>query len=103
MSSEQPATSADRSRLTRSQQRVLLAIANGATLKSHRYLDGTKVYQLHALDGSAQSIERRTVEGLRDKGLIDSNKKFPAATYWLTVKGRQVAAALMEQKSDRIR
>lgn len=63
---------------------MLNAIAGGATLKAHRYLDGRKVYQLHALDGSTQPVRAATVAALVAAGLLDSNKKFPAATFWLT-------------------
>jgi hypothetical protein len=76
------------------QRRVLLAIATGSALKSQRYLDGTKLYQLHALDGSAATVSRATVNALERHGLIDSNKKFPAATYWLTETGQQIATDL---------
>lgn len=77
--------------LTAAEKRVLLAIARGWTLKSHRYLDGEKEYRLHPLDeGDVQPVAWETVDGLRERGLIDSNKKFPAATYLLTDKGREV-------------
>ena len=76
------------------QRRVLLAVVAGSALKSQRYLDGAKLYQLHALDGSATTIARATVEALERHGLIDSNKKFPAATYWLTEIGQQFASDL---------
>ena len=66
-------------------------MAGGWTLKSHRYLDGGKVYRLHPLDGPAATVRRATVELLQNHGLIDSNKKFPAATYWLTEKGQALA------------
>lgn len=79
-----------RSKLTVQQQFVLAALARGATLKAHRSLDGTKVHRLHPLAGGAvQTIDRVTVAGLHRMGLIESNKKFPAATYLLTDKGRQ--------------
>lgn len=77
--------------LTASEKRVMLAIAEGWTLKSHRYLDGRKEYRLHPLgEGEAESVAWETVEKLREQELIDSNKKFPAATYLLTDKGREV-------------
>ncbi len=78
-------------KLSPTQYKVLQAIVDGATLKSHRYLDGRKVYKLHALNGDSHTIRRTTVDCLRRKGLLDSNKKFPAATYLLTEKGKQVA------------
>jgi len=81
-------------RLSKTQTRVLLALADGCVLKSHRYLDGSKVYQLHPLDRPAETIRRTTVEHLFGHRLIDSNKKFPAATFWLTEKGKELAATL---------
>ena len=84
-------------KLTPEQKRLLLAISGGSFLKSHRYPDGEKLYQLHPLDGPAQAVDWGVVEALTEQGLIDSNKKFPAATYWLTDKGRAAVAALAEQ------
>ena len=60
---------------------------DGATLKVHRTLDGEKVHQLHPLDGEPETIRRDLVESLVALGLIQSNLKFPAATYVLTEKG----------------
>ena len=73
---------------------VLLALAAGQRLKSHRYLSGVKVFRLHPLDGPPRPIRRATVESLCNQDLTDSNKKFPAATYWLTEQGRHIVAAL---------
>ena len=74
------------------QRRILSLIAAGWTLKAHRYLDGRKVYQLHVLDGATQPVRVATVEALVSAGLLDSNKKFPAATFWLTDKARTFLA-----------
>jgi hypothetical protein len=74
--------------LTSAQVELLQAIADGLTLKSHRDLDGHKEYRLHTLDGRSVSVAWEDVETLQSVGLIDSNKKFPAATYWLTSSGR---------------
>lgn len=82
------------------QRRILCALINGWTLKVHRTLDGLKMYRLHPLDGEPETVHRASVEYLRDEGFIDSNKKFPAATYLLTEKGKQVASAL--SKSDNL-
>jgi predicted transcriptional regulator with HTH domain len=82
-------------------EQLLLAMAAGDTLNSQRDVDGGKVFQLHALDGNPRPIERRLVEALREQGLIDSNKKFPAATYWLTDKGRSLVSILKDQQTDR--
>ena len=77
--------------LRAAERKVLVAIAEGCTLKSHRYLDGRKEYRLHPLgEGEAESVAWKTVETLRNLNLIDSNKKFPAATYLLTDRGREV-------------
>ena len=82
------------------ERQILLAIAAGCTLKSHRSLDGEKVFRLHPLDTPAQDLEQTIVESLRRQGLIDSNKKFPAATYLLTEKGRQAVTGLGEDPDD---
>ena len=83
-------------KLSKTHKRVLLALAQGCSLKSHRYLDGSKVYQLHPVDRPVQTVRRTTVDALLEHRLIDSNKKFPAATCWLTEKGKALAAALEE-------
>ena len=74
--------------LTPAQAELLQAIANGLTLKSHRELEGHKEYRLHALDGQSTLVAWEDVAFLQSAGLIDSNKKFPSATYWLTDSGR---------------
>ena len=63
-------------------------MAQGSTLKSHRDLEGRKEYRLHTLAGQSTSVTWEDVEALQSAGLIDSNKKFPSATYWLTGSGR---------------
>ena len=74
--------------LTPAQVELLHAIANGLTLKSHRDLEGRKEYRLHALDGHSTLVPWDDVAALHSAGLIDSNQKFPSATYWLTEAGR---------------
>lgn len=76
------------------QAKILLALLAGSTLKSHRYLDGAKLFQLHPLAGPPEPVQKRTVDALQTHGLITSNQKFPAATYSLTEQGRAVAAKL---------
>jgi hypothetical protein len=83
-------------KLSAVQEAILLSRAQGDTLKSHRYLDGVKVYQLHRLDGSIAAVHRSTVEALSKRGLIGSNYKFPAATYWLTEQGQAAIAELAQ-------
>lgn len=78
------------------QRRLLLALAAGHTLKAHRDVDGGKVWRLHFLDGRPpERLDRRPVDGLVARGLLDSNKKFPAATFWLTAAGQAAARALV--------
>lgn len=75
---------------------LLQGLVNGCTLKSHRDLDGHKIYQLHPLVGPAQSISYHTVKQLQRRGFIAGNHKFPAATYLLTDKGKRVAETLTD-------
>ena len=70
--------------LTPAQRSLLQAMSDGATLKSHRDLDGQKFHLLHPLHGEPQRVPPALVESLRDLGMIQSNLKFPAATYVLT-------------------
>lgn len=86
--------------LTHSQRKLLLAMAGGHFLKSHRYLDGTKVFQLHSLDGQTRPIAQGDVMKLVDSGYVSSNQKFPAATFMLTDAGREAAAAIEAQSTD---
>ncbi len=74
--------------LTPAQSELLHAIATGLTLKSHRDLEGNKEYRLHTPAGQSTRVTWEVVESLQSDGLIDSNKKFPSATYWLTDAGR---------------
>lgn len=71
-------------RLTAAQRELLQAMQDGASLKSHRDLDGQKIHLLHPLHGEPHPVPRALVESLRDLGMIQSNLKFPAATYVLT-------------------
>jgi hypothetical protein len=75
--------------LTKDHRRILAAMAHEHFLKSHRDIEGNKSYQLHPLEGPPEQINPKIVEYLRDYSYIDSNKKFPVATFWLTDKGRQ--------------
>lgn len=82
-----------RRRLSPAHQRVLVALAEGGALKSHRDLDGAKACRLHALDRRApEPVARRVVEDLERWEYIKSNLKFPAAAYVLTEKGRTALA-----------
>jgi len=64
-------------------------MAEGWTLKAHRDIEGRKEFWLHPLEGEAEAVDGEVAAGLVAQGLIDSNKKFPAATFWLTEAGRQ--------------
>jgi hypothetical protein len=82
-------------RLRSEEKEVLRALVSGYQLKSHRYLNGQKLYTLHdTATDATQSVHVDIVERLRDLGLIAGNMKFPAATYMLTTEGERVAASL---------
>lgn len=82
-------------RLAAEHRRLLQALAAGHTLKAHRDVEGRKAFRLHPPDGGpAVELDRRVPEALAAEGLIDSNKKFPAATFWLTDRGRAALAAV---------
>ncbi len=83
---------ARRFKLSVAHLRVLQAMAQGQLLKSHRDLEGHKIYRLHPLEGPPVPVDPAVVMYLWEHGLIDSNKKFPAATYWLTARARDVLA-----------
>ena len=86
-------------RLGATHRQVLLALADGCTLKAHRYVDGAKVFRLHPLDGPAETVSAVVVDYLFERRLIDSNKKFPAATYWLTEDGKKIVAHLRQARA----
>ena len=75
-----------------SQARLLLALLNGGTLKSHRYLDGRKEYLLHPLRGEAIQVPSQDVRRLEKLDLLLSNHKFPSTTLLLSQSGRHAAA-----------
>ncbi|NDJ53463.1 MAG: hypothetical protein GYB68_10310 [Chloroflexi bacterium] len=82
-------------KLRRGHRRVLLALARGDVVKSHRFVSGRKIYRIHPLDGGkSRRVRRKVLEDLMDAGLIYSNKKFPAAAYLLTSRGREQLAGL---------
>jgi hypothetical protein len=76
------------------ERQILWAMAEGHFLKSHRDLDGSKTFKLHTSSGQVEIIPPSVVHSLRKKGWIDSNKKFPVATFWLTEAGRSRAGQL---------
>ena len=74
---------------------MLKLIATGVQLRDHRDIEGGKVFQLHALDGSViETVSADVVHALVDLGLIDSNKKCPSATYWLSAEGKRVLESM---------
>ena len=70
---------------------LLRAMNKGGFLKSHRELDGSKQFLLHGQSGEVAVVDPAFVRRLREQQLIDSNKKFPVATYWLTPAGLEEA------------
>lgn len=80
-----------------SQVRILRALLDGGTLKSHRYLDGRKEYLLHPLSGEAIQVPLQDVRRLEELDLLLSNHKFPSTTLLLSQRGR--LAALKEKKA----
>ncbi|MEO6063800.1 MAG: hypothetical protein ABIQ99_17860 [Thermoflexales bacterium] len=74
------------------QRRMLAHIAGGARLKDHRDIEGGKRYILTVSTADEIVVKAGLVEGLVERGLIDSNKKFPSATYWLTDAGKRAVA-----------
>lgn len=83
-------------RLAAAQAALLAALWDGRRLKSHRTLDGGKSYQLHGVLGVEQAVSAETVHYLRQAGYIETNHKFPVATYWLTEKGKAHAADVVK-------
>lgn len=81
-------------RSTAAEDALLRKMAEGATLKVHRELDGSKVHRLHPLSGPVQTVDDDAVWGLKRRGLIESNMKFPVATYLLTEKGRRATGVV---------
>ena len=71
---------------------LLRAIAAGARLRDQRDIEGGKSFRLYGDDGSSVLIDPNDVAALVEAGLLDSNKKFPAATYWVTDAGRRTLA-----------
>ncbi len=83
-------------RLSRKQKQILTDMADGHVLKAHRDINGRKKIRLHHPDDHErfEGIPRPIVDALKDAGLLASNQKFPAATYFLTERGRTVTQEL---------
>ena len=82
--------------LPEEQQQTLTAVYSGLALRSQRDIEGNKRYELRS-ESAAQPVSRETVLGLRKKRLIETNHKFPSATFLLTTAGEQIAARLAGQ------
>jgi predicted transcriptional regulator len=80
--------------LNEESREILRALAGDHWLKSHRYLDGTKLFRLHGLDVHSREVSRQVVDALLSAGLISSNQKFPAATFTLTDEGHELALSI---------
>ena len=80
--------------LSEPQRRLLAQIAGGARLKDHRDIEGGKRYTLTVDTAKPVEVRAGLIEALVAHGLIDSNKKFPSATYWLTDAGKRVTAGM---------
>lgn len=78
--------------LSERQKEILRLVSCGWTLKSHRYLDGQKIYRLHAPNREVIDLPDNVVEPLIERGFFQSNQKFPAATFLLTAQGEALAA-----------
>ena len=81
-------------KLSPNQEKLLLDIATGGTLKAQRDLEGNKRYWLRELNGEQHAILDQDIEILKRAQLIDSNMKFPAATYLLTDNGSRFVERL---------
>lgn len=87
-----------RRRISPKHQKILSALAEGATLKAHRTMDGVKYHCLHRLNGEIVPVAESAVALLESRGLVKSNMKFPAATYLLTDKGKKIVQQSSEGK-----
>lgn len=76
--------------VSRTQWEVLNGLGNGWVLKSRRELNGKKEFVLQTPNGERKRINPKAIYILRKKGLVDSNKKFPVATFYLTDLGREI-------------
>lgn len=81
----------------------MAALAQGATLKVHRTMDGDKSYALYTLDDAIKrQISGSIVGSLARKRLIASNMKFPAATFLLTERGVNIVESMGKSKSTAV-
>ena len=80
-------------KLSTTQIEVIQALAQGRALRSHRYLDGVKQFKLYGPGEKVVTLRSTTMAVLERERLIYSNHKFPAASYTLTDRGKEFAAA----------
>lgn len=71
---------------------LIAQLNDGFTLKSHRYLNGEKRYELTSPQGEAVEVEWKQVQKLLKLKIITTNQKFPAATFLLTRLGQSLTA-----------
>jgi predicted transcriptional regulator len=82
-------------RLSDAQRALLVALQAGDRLQVHRTLDGAKLYRLHTHnDNISEAVAPDIVDSLVRAGLIESNMKFPTATFLLTDKGLAAVKAI---------
>jgi hypothetical protein len=84
-------------RLTPAHKQILQALGEGWVLKAHRDVEGVKWYRLYGLAGEELGIDAGDVGWLFRQKLIFTNHKFPANSYFLTDKGRQIAGILTDK------
>ncbi len=80
--------------LSPAQQGLILALAGGAWLRGERHLDGRKLFRLYREDRPGVAVPGEVVTDLLQRGLLASNMKFPAATFFLSADGRRLADGL---------
>lgn len=85
--------------LTNKQQQIVIAVFQGSALRSQRDIEGGKIYELRGKT-SSQPIPRKIVLDLRKKRLIETNHKFPSATFLLTTDGLKIAAQLTNSQGS---
>lgn len=79
-------------RLSDAQRALLAALQAGERLQVQRTLDGAKLHLLHRDGGDVtEAVAPDVVDSLVRAGLIESNMKFPTATFLLTDKGLAAA------------
>ena len=80
--------------LSAEEQQTLVAVHHGDALRSQRDIEGQKRYELRG--DSTVCVSREAVLNLRKKRLVETNHKFPSATFLLTTRGREIAMILTD-------